>query len=383
MNHLIALNKLFETDEQRNISGKLKPNNKILENTNVNCLTKENILDLLRSEWYQSLKGQTQQLNIRRIRTYLKYSKRNDLVELLPKKFKIETKQLSKTDLISRKELDTILKFSNLRGRTLIMVMYEGALRRDELLNIRKKHIKFESGYIILKVAKSKTIKRDIPLVESIPYLKEYFYTNFFEPDDLIFPYNEAHYLNIYLNNLKNRIAKKYPEWKSKKLNPHLFKHSRLTELALSKLNEPQLRKIAGWTANSKMPSIYFHLDDSDIISIMTEDVVQKPKPKRVKIINCPICNVENSEQNIFCWKCSNVIDNEKRMEAELHLIIQSDEIAEINKKLTNMDNVIQMLTKILFHKYTENNYPDLELGDGAKLTNLIIKEFNILIDKE
>ena len=49
LNHLIALNKLFETDEQRNISGKLKPNNKILENTNVNYLTKENILDLLRS----------------------------------------------------------------------------------------------------------------------------------------------------------------------------------------------------------------------------------------------------------------------------------------------------------------------------------------------
>lgn len=119
-------------------------------------------MDLLRSEWYQSLKGQTQQLNIRRIRTYLKYSKRNDLVELLPKKFKIKTKQLSKTDLITRDDLNIILKFSNLRGRTLIMVMYEGALRRDELLNIRKKHIKFESGYIILKVAESKTIKRKI-----------------------------------------------------------------------------------------------------------------------------------------------------------------------------------------------------------------------------
>lgn len=29
LNHLITLNKLFETDEQRNISGKLKPNKKI------------------------------------------------------------------------------------------------------------------------------------------------------------------------------------------------------------------------------------------------------------------------------------------------------------------------------------------------------------------
>jgi len=137
LNHLIALNKLFQTDEQRNISGKLKSNDTILENTDVNCLTKENVLDLLRSEWYQSLKGQTKQLHIRRIRTYLKYSKRNDLVELLPKKFKIETKQLSKIDLITRDDLDIILKFSNLRGRTLIMVMYEGALRRDELLSIK------------------------------------------------------------------------------------------------------------------------------------------------------------------------------------------------------------------------------------------------------
>ena len=360
LNHLIALNKLFETDEQRNISGKLKPNNKILENVNVNHLTKENILDLLRSEWYQSLKGQTQQLNIRRIRTYLKYSKRNDLVELLPKKFKIKTKQLSKTDLITRDDLDTILKFSNLRGRTLIMVMYEGALRRDELLNIRKKHIKFERGYIILKVAESKTIKRDIPLVESIPYLKEYFYTNFFEPDDLIFPYNEAHYLNIYLTGLKNRIAKKYPEWKSKKLYPHLFRHSRLTELALSKLNEPQLRKIAGWTANSKMASIYFHLDDSDIISIMTDNVVQKPKPKRVKIVNCPICNVENSELNIFCWKCSNVLDKEKRMKAGIQLIKQSSETENIYR-------IIKGLSKLVL----ENYYTKLEAIDNERYREL------------
>lgn len=162
------------------MSGKLKTNNAILENTNVNNLTKENILDLLRSEWYKSLKPQTQQLRINIIKKYLRYSKRKDLEELLPKKFKSETKQLSKTDLITRDDLDIILKFSALKGRALIMVMYEGALRRDELLNIQKKHIKFESGYVILKVAESKTIKRDIPLVESIPYLERIFLYQFF-----------------------------------------------------------------------------------------------------------------------------------------------------------------------------------------------------------
>ncbi|MHA1106662.1 MAG: tyrosine-type recombinase/integrase [Promethearchaeota archaeon] len=382
LNYLLALNKLFETDKQRNMSGKLKINNIILENTNVNNLTKENILDLLRSEWYRSLKPQTQQLRINIIKKYLRYSKRKDLEELLPKKFKNETKQLSKTDLITRDDLDIILKFSALKGRALIMVMYEGALRRDELLNIQKKHIKFERGYVILKVAQSKTIKRDIPLVESIPYLKEYFYCNFFEPDDLIFSYKEANFLNIYLNGLKNRIAKKYPEWKSKKLYPHLFRHSRLTELAKSKLNEPQLRKIAGWTADSKMASVYFHLDDSDIISILTDDVIQKPKPKKVKIINCPICNIENSEQNIFCWKCNNILNEEKRMEAGIQLIVQPDEIRELKNKLTNMDNSIKLLEKYIFHQITKDKYPDLKLSDDVNLTNILIDEYNKNLEK-
>ncbi len=41
------------------------------------------------------------------------------------------------------------------------------------------------------------------------------------------------------------------------------------------------------------------------------------------------------------------------------------------------------MLTKLLFHKYTENTYPDLELGNSGDLTDLIINEFNNIIDKE
>ncbi len=45
---LLSMCKLFETDEQRNMSGRFKPNNVILEHADVNQLTKENIFDLLR-----------------------------------------------------------------------------------------------------------------------------------------------------------------------------------------------------------------------------------------------------------------------------------------------------------------------------------------------
>ncbi len=263
------------------------------------------------------------------------------------------------------------------------MVMYEGALRRDELLSIRKKDIKFERGYAILKIVQSKTAKRDIPLVESIPYLKEYFDNNYFESNDLIFPYKEAHFLNMYLNDLKNKIAKKYPEWKNKKIYPHLFRHSRLTELALSKLNEPQLRKIAGWTANSDMPKIYFHLDDSDIISIMTNNAVQKPEPKSVKLVICPVCNIENTEQSTFCWKCNNILNEEKRKEAGIQLITQSDEIRELKNKLNGMEKIILMLEGLYTHQIIKDKYPDIEIDKDINVTNIITKEFNKMFEKD
>ncbi|MHA1193703.1 MAG: tyrosine-type recombinase/integrase [Promethearchaeota archaeon] len=383
LNHLQTLNKLFETDKQRNMSGKLKLNNKILENTNVDDLTKENILDLLRSKWYKSLKPQSQELHINRIKQYLRYSKRKDLEEILNSlEFKNDSEELSKIDLITRDNLNVMLKFSAVKGRALIMVLYEGALRRDELLSIQKKHIQFLPGYAILKVSESKTVKRDIPLVESIPYLKEYFYTKIFEPNDLIFPYKSANFLNIFLNGLKVRISKKYPEWKSKKLYPHLFRHSRLTELAKSRFNEAQIRKFAGWKADSSMAKVYFHLDDSDIIGILTDDVVEKPKPKKIKIINCPICTEQNSEQNTFCWKCNNILNEEKRKQAGIQLISQTDEIKELKNNLANMDNSIKLLEKYIFHQITKDKYPDLELSDDVNLTNILIDEYNKNLEK-
>ncbi len=172
LNHLMSITKLFESNDQRIIRNNLKYNEKILKHTDISLITENDIMDLLEGNWYNSLKPQVQQLNILRIKAYLKFSKRQDLIELLPKKFKNESKQLSKNDLISREDLNIILKFCDSKKSALIMVMYEGALRRDELLNIRKKHIKFMSGYAILNIIKSKTLKRDIPLTESIPTLE-------------------------------------------------------------------------------------------------------------------------------------------------------------------------------------------------------------------
>ena len=67
------------------------------------------------------------------------------------------------------------------------------------------------------------------------------------------------------------RDRKRHPnKWKHNKIYPHLFRHSRLTELAASGYsNEALLKKFAGWTPGSNMAEVYFHLDDADVKNML------------------------------------------------------------------------------------------------------------------
>ena len=291
-NHLIAINQLF-----------IEINKK-----NPKKFTKTDILNFLKSEWFGNLSDLTKNGIIARIKLYLKFSERNDLVEILPKRKRAKAKEISKNDLVNREQLKLILTNSSFKLKTMLAVGYDCALRRDELLNIRRKDINLADRNLFVHI--SKTSERNLPITDSLPYLQQYFKEYGFESNDIIFHYARPEAFNVYLQRLSKKLTKKYPEkWNDKKLFPHLLRHSRLTELALTKLNEAQLRKFAGWSASSEMPAIYFHLDDSDIRKIILGD--KKPKEiKDFKEINCPYCNTINTEADIYCINCGEILDN-------------------------------------------------------------------------
>ncbi len=364
--NLISLCKLFETNEERNRKrGGKGIYSKPIENTDVNKLTKRDINEFLRCKWFNKLTNHTKNQHLIRIKKYLRFSKREDLVEEIGDLlFKKEKRTLSKNDLISKEDLELILEHSNLKIRTLLMVLYEGALRIDEASNIRFKHIKFNGGYAILHIEKSKTRQRDIPLTESVPYLKEYFDNYDFEPEDKIFPYKRNTTINGILYGIQQKLTKLNPKWKYRKLNPHIFRHSRLTELAAGKFNEAQIRKFAGWTASSTMADIYFHLDDQDIINILTENEIKKPKPKKFEAIVCSICNTENNPQNKFCWKCNNLMDESKRNETVLQLFNQPEKIQKLQEDFDDLKRITRITLSILKHNVK------LEEKSGDKITD-------------
>lgn len=331
-NHLSAFIKLL------NITEKINP-----KNFNENDIDK-----FIAHDDFERLSNKSKNQYLLSIKKLFQYFKRDDLIKIFPKKYREKEKELSKSALISRKELNEILKILNTKKRALIMVLYEGALRRSELVNIEFRDVVFQNGFIELYIRESKTKARNIPLIESIPYLQEYFNITEFKTDEKIFGYREQ-----YITTLLNRIGKKLKENKNlkwnKDLHPHLLRHSRLTELALTKLNEPQLRKFAGWSKDSNMPKIYFHLDDTDIKNILVQEngqeIYKKPKPKTFKSIKCKVCDTENNQQNAFCYKCGNVINKEKvvleRVKEQVDIERLQQEIKELKERVKEWEEIV------------------------------------------
>jgi len=60
------------------------------------------------------------------------------------------------------------------------------------------------------------------------------------------------------------KLCQKSGELINKNVYPHLFRHSRATQLA-QHLTESQLRLFFGWSGRSDMPAVYVHLSGRDI----------------------------------------------------------------------------------------------------------------------
>lgn len=292
-------------------------------------LTESDIKKFLNSDKMRGLTNKSKNLYIIIIKKYLNYFN----IEISLPKYTEKKEELNKNDLISREELNEMLSICNTKKKAMLMVLYEAGLRRKELVNIKYKDVVFEKDLVNLYVKDSKTKARNIPLIESIPYLKEYLMMEKFTPDDKLWNYKP-----ITINKFLDRLAEKLG-W-DKKIYPHLLRHSRLTELAATKLNEPQLRKFAGWSADSDMPKVYFHLDDNDLRNILLaqDKPVKTTEIETFKPILCPVCNTKNPAQNAFCFKCGNVINKDKVITARL----------EEREEIDNLKDTVKMLTSIL-----------------------------------
>ncbi|AAT42947.1 site-specific integrase [Picrophilus oshimae] len=256
----------------------------------------------------------------------------------------------------------------NSRDRALISLLYDSGCRISELLTMKIKDLRFDDYGAVISVT-GKTGFREVRIIgNSIYYLKEYLNDH---------PLKD---LDSWLFIMKNNERMSYDEVRSmilkakkrsgitRRIYPHLFRHTRATILA-SKVAEAPLESQMGWVHGSRQTRTYIHLSmrdqDNAILEaygIKTDDKkIIEPMPKK-----CPRCNSLNPEDAKYCHNCWLPFDEklaleyenkEKQIEAAIE---RSEIIPGIAKKM--IENAPESFKSKLIENVLEEILKDPEL---------------------
>jgi integrase/recombinase XerD len=300
----------------------------------------------------------------------------------------------------------------NKRDRCYHTMARDLSARPHEILNLKIKDVIFKSAgnkqYAEVLV-NGKTGSRHIPLIQSIPYIKEWLsnHPSRNNPNSPLFigmsrhsmgkeltpngiygiyrSYKEEFFPKLLADpTVPNEDKEKIRVLLAKPFNPYIRRHSALTEKS-TKLKLHTLNQHAGWSTNSSMAQKYIHYFGNESSESLLEayGIVTKDNIP-INTLNpklCPNCNEGNTQDAKFCAHCRMVLtydaynetlDEQKRKEDKLNVMegqfntIQSQMRALITA-LGNMDGKSKTeFAKQLYQTgiyETDKNYHPLSNG--------------------
>jgi integrase/recombinase XerD len=318
-------------------------------------------------------------------------NKRNELsveqrkpkcIQDIPRLKRKEISSYKPTDLWTPQDDLLFLKYvTNKRDRCYHMMSRDLSARPHEILGLRIKDVVFKTvdgGKQYAEVlVNGKTGSRHIPLIQSIPYIKDWLsdHPSRNNPNSPIFVslsnhsngrkrltinglyeiYNE--YKKVFFPKLLSIIdpsttissedRDKIKALLDKPFNPYIRRHTGLTEKS-TKLKAHTLKQYAGWSINSGMAEKYIHYFGNESCESLLEayGIVTKNNSS-VDVLNpkiCPNCNEGNAQDARFCSKCRMIMSYEGYQEALESQKRKEDEITDLKKRQERFELLIQSL---------------------------------------
>jgi integrase len=275
-----------------------------------------------------------------------------------------------------------ITQASNPRDRALISLLYYSAGRIGEVIVLKIKDIKFDDYRTIVSL-NGKTGYRKVPIVECSKLIKDWLD---YHPDKK----NKEAYVWVSFNDInriknlnkseKNKTKLKEPKVNpnkhigvryvaklledlgrlsgiTKKVNPHNFRHSRLTQLGLMNLDEDMLKLYAGHSKNSNVTSQYKHFSFDNLSNEMDKLYGLKSEDKSNELLNCFRCGHLNRNTLEVCENCGFSLS-----------ITQTGKMDKAKNKEVALKKILGvMLEDDLFKKVMARYIIDKNLVDYAK----------------
>ncbi|MGI0033964.1 MAG: phage integrase N-terminal SAM-like domain-containing protein [Nitrososphaeraceae archaeon] len=285
------------------------------------------------------------------------------------------------TDLWTQEDDLLFLKYCpSKRDRCYHAISRDASCRPHELMKLKIKDVVFKMAGDAKRqyaevLVNGKTGQRHIPLINSIPYLKDWIddHPQSGNPDSVLicgFGKSLGRSMKIQsLNHIYQSYKKEFypkllnspnvsPEDKEKirdllkkPWNPYIRRHSALTEKSKI-LKEHVLRQHAGWSQTSSMHQKYVHYFGNESSESILEayGLINKNKQEidKLKPKACPNCNEQNKLDSKFCSKCRMVLsydaytqvidENESEKQSEItKLRNEFDEMKATMKDMTDL----------------------------------------------
>jgi len=227
--------------------------------------------------------------------------------------------QILPEDILTCEDILAMLKTAKKRGTmwwAMIATADDKALRPEEWMTLTISQIQFDDYGDVSTVKSGKVGERRVRLVSSSPALREWLSIH---PDSN----NPKGPVWIYLKGPRKGERLSYDAIRSairsiaresnvkKRVNPYSFRHSSITRSS-TKLTEPVMRKLYGWSASSHMPARYIHLSGRDVDDevLNMHGITRGPNEEKVlNPIRCRRCELLNSPEARFCSRCSAPLD--------------------------------------------------------------------------
>lgn len=282
-------------------------------NTSFDKLTKEDLDDLfgaLAKKYKPSTLNETKSTFIEFYGYLLTIKKTKlkaaDLKEI--KREKVPSK-LEKDHLLTAADIEAMLAATrNPMHRCLITILSESGARVHEIAMLKWRDLVVDPQGYVLSVRSTKTTDiRTVRLRDSMPYISAWknVYPHY-APDAHVFVTTRGTTL-IYemIRSTIARIAKEAGI--TKRVNPHVFRHTRVTELLKLGMREPELKKSMWGSVSTDMLKNYEHLVAADVDNeykrVYGLEQGEKIKPILASV-QCPNCHTINGKGAQFCVVC-------------------------------------------------------------------------------
>jgi integrase/recombinase XerD len=297
------------------------------------------------------------------------------VVENIPKLRRKETSIYKPSDMWTQQDDLLFLKYCpSKREKCYHAVSRDTSCRPHEIAKLKMKDIVFATarGYQYAEAhVNGKTGNRPIPLIDSIPYLKDYLDHEHPQPGNPNAPLicgigkglgKHISPLRIYMiyDEYKKSVFPKLlespevlPEDKprikdllKKPWNPYVRRHSALTEKSTI-LKEHVLRQHAGWSGRSQMHLKYLHYFGNesnesilDAYGLIDKGIqIDQLRPKQ-----CPNCSEPNKPDSKFCAKCRMVLTYDAYNETLKNEKEKEDDITTLKQQMLTIISTLQTL---------------------------------------